>query len=148
MIFDSVENIEQYRGLHSGIDLAIDFLKKNNLATFEKGKHQITNDIYVNIDAYFTKTRECAKLEAHRKYIDLQLMISGDEYIGYAPMAELPVMAEYDEAKDVAFYEGSYSLVRLETGMMAILFPQDLHAPCIQVNGEINVRKAVFKIKV
>lgn len=148
MIFDKIENIEQYRGLHHRIDKVIDFLKRTDISEYEKGRYAIDNDdIYVNVDAYYTKSKECAKLEAHKKYIDLQLMIKGEEYIGYAPLVDQPVIAEYAVNTDVAFFEGNYSSICLEAGMFAILFPQDLHAPCIRVNEESFVHKAVFKIR-
>ena len=147
MIFDKIENIEKYRGLHVRIDKVIDFLKENDLKMFNNGKHNVdSDDVYVNVDQYFTKRHECAKLEGHKKYIDLQVMLSGEEYIGYAPVMEQPVIATYSDDKDIEFYEGSYSLLRMEVGMFMIFFTNELHIPCLKVNDEINVRKAVFKI--
>ncbi|MCK5851717.1 YhcH/YjgK/YiaL family protein, partial [bacterium] len=69
--------------------------------------------------------------------------------IGYAPLNNQTVIEKYCEEKDVIFFDGETSLMKLETGMFAVFFPDDLHKPCIQTteNPE-TVQKVVVKIAI
>ena len=84
------------------------------------------------VHEYNTKDKKKAKLEAHRKYIDIQYIHSGVELIGVAAFKDQIPITD-DTEKDLAFYEGDASFIKLETGMFAIFFPDDLHMPGIKL---------------
>jgi len=148
MITDKIKNIDLYCGLSDRISKAIDFLHKTDFTNLEPQKIIIDGkNIFAILAEYQTKEIQNCKLEAHRKYIDIQYIISGSELIGYAPFNNQTVIEEYDKEKDVIFFDGETSLMRLDTGMFAVFFPDDLHKPCIQAAGNSElVKKVVVKI--
>lgn len=148
MILDQLTNIESYNGISKNLDTAIAYLLKTDLSEFEVGKYEIDgSDVFVMIQEYDTKAVADGALEAHRDYIDIQYIISGSEFIGYAPINTLETVVEYDASKDAMVLKGKCDLSALTAGTFAIYFPQDGHMP--GVNDDTNkVKKAVFKVKV
>ena len=147
MIIDTLENIGNYASLNPLFADAIEFIKNNDLAALEPGKHTIKgDDLFVNIQVAKGKTKEEAVLEYHRKMIDIQIPLSGAESYGYTPVAQLPE-GDFDEQKDMAKLPGipSQSIVTCTKNMFAIFYPQDGHAPCI--TDEPELKKAIFKVK-
>lgn len=146
MIIDTLDKLGFYGSLNPLFADIVDFLKTNDLNKLEEGKHFIKeNDLFVNIQTAKGKSREEAKLETHRKMIDIQIPLSGEETYGYTPLCNLPDL-EYNEEKDIIKYEGpADTYVTCKPGEMAIFFPQDGHAPCI--SAEPTIKKAIFKIK-
>ena len=148
MIIDKFKNINLYSGLSEGINKAINFLQQTDFSNFKPGRVEIDNDnIFALLNKYQTKNPDDCKLEAHKKYIDIQYILSGSELIGYAPLNNQTVIEKYSEEKDVAFFEGETSLMKLDEGMFAIFFPDDLHKPCVKSNTiPETVQKIVVKI--
>ena len=146
MIIDTLDKLGFYASLNPLFADIVDFLKTNDLNKLEEGKHFIKeNDLFVNIQTAKGKSRGEAKLETHRKMIDIQIPLSGEETYGYTPLCNLPDL-EYNEEKDIIKYEGlADTYVTCKPGEMAIFFPQDGHAPCI--SAEPTIKKAIFKIK-
>jgi alpha-L-rhamnosidase len=93
---------------------------------------------------------ETGQLEAHRKYIDIQVVLSGEELLAYAPIQGLSITQPYSEDRDIVFYQASerISEVKLEAGMFCILFPQDGHIPGCQLKRPSEVHKVVVKVRV
>ena len=151
MIIDKLENADAYMAISPGITKALKLLQSGELDNKEIGKYEIDGTkLYVMIQEYKTKSWVNGKLEVHRKYIDVQYVASGEEKIGYAPMASLFEFDPYNEEKDVAFHAGIGDLTTVSEGMIAIFFPHDAHAPTLGISeiGGDNVRKVVIKIAV
>jgi YhcH/YjgK/YiaL family protein len=96
------------------------------------------------------KGREGARLEAHRKYIDVQYVIPGqptaNEELGWRPTATCEKSAKFDEAKDIGYIDDQPQLwFTLPAGYFVVFFPSDAHAP---LAGKGDVRKAVVKVAV
>lgn len=146
MVIDTIDKLSFYVGLNPLFQDIVDFLKTNDLNKLEEGKHFIKEkDLFVNIQVAKGKTKEEAKLETHRRMIDIQIPLSGEETFGYTPLCVLPEL-EYNEEKDIIKYDGpADTYVTCKPGEMAIFFPQDGHAPCI--SNEPSIRKAIFKVK-
>ena len=146
MIIDSLTNIEKYVSLNPLFQDVADYVRNNDLASMAEGKVNIKGeDLFANFVVTKGKTKEEAKLETHRKMIDIQIPLNVEETYGYTPLCKLPDL-EYNEEKDIIKYEGrAESYVTCQPGEFAIFFPQDGHAPCISNQPEI--KKAIFKIK-
>ena len=148
MIIDKLQNLKDYAALHPQFRKVVEFLSNNDLQQLEAGKHEIgVEGGFVNVQEAKGKTSHEAVLEIHRKMIDIQVPLSGEETFGYTPTQDLPD-ADFDEEKDIAFFpdEESQSYVTCKQGMFVIFFPQDGHAPCI--SAESHIKKAIFKIPV
>ena len=146
MIFDKIENLKRYGALIPNIDKVAAFIEKGNY-DFGGGIQQLNGDaLYVSPFEGVGKERHEAKLEAHRKYIDLQLLISGSEEIGWSPLSTCHhEVAPYSQEKDIVFYKDPVrDYLKLSPGYFAVFFPEDAHAPLV---GD-EIQKLVFKFSV
>ncbi len=147
-IFDKLEAAERYYDRHPAFAKAFAFLRSSSLANLAPGKHEIEGDrLFCLISKSPGRKRSEAKLEAHRKYIDIQYIIAGADQIGWKPTAACasPETA-YDPAKDIIFFKDPpRKWAKVSAGSFAIFFPRDAHAPLVS-EGEIH--KAVMKVAV
>ncbi len=124
-----------------------DFLTGTVLDSLALGRHALdVHGTFANVQEYITK--DSAHFEAHRKYIDIQILTSGKEYIRISPMdGEKSEVAPYDETKDIEFFDKDDYVERLLDGSnMIVLFPCDGHMPCMKAVENEPVRKVVVKI--
>ena len=114
------------------------------------GKYELEGGAYVSVQEYTTKARSEAKYEAHKKFIDIQLILSGRELIAVTPIEKMEIKDEYNETKDVMFFQHNDECTDyvLEAGDFLILYPQDVHMPGVCVNERSLVRKIVVKVPV
>ena len=147
MIIDHIDNYRNYENLGIKLALALKHISETDFDSKETGRYDIDgDDMFVGLNDYNTKDAAECRLEAHRKYIDVQYMASGSEIMGYAPLSDQLVTEEYNKEKDLEFFEGEPSFVKLSKGMFAIFFPQDLHMP--GTGDGRAVRKIVVKVKI
>ena len=150
MILDTIDNTLLYVGLHARFAKAFEIFTDKMLAKKEDGKYAVDGEnIYYTIQRYTTKPLNEGKLEAHRKYIDIQVLLADVEILGYAPLKGLSIAEEYNPQKDIAFFNTpkDTTKVTLEPGLFCILFPDDAHLPCRQLNGPSEALKVVIKIR-
>ena len=128
---------------------AFDFLVKNDLKSLPTGRTDLNGDVYVTVSEYTTKNIEDADYESHKKYIDLQYIVSGEELIGLTQNQEgLKVISPYVEEKDIEFYEyNGGDLLSATPDRYFIFFPKDVHRPCIKTKENCKVKKVVVKIR-
>lgn len=130
-------------------DKAFTFLKEHNLQTLEKGKYPIDGDnVFASVTEDPSKDFDKTNWESHRKYIDLQCIIAGEEKMGVYPVAKATVSKEYDEKKDVANYSAGGKFYVGTAGTFFIFFPSDAHRPNITPGGNKIVKKIVIKVRV
>lgn len=112
----------------------------------QTGRYELGSGIYANIDEYCTKPDGFP--EAHKKYIDVQVVLEGVERLDFACIDGLQVKDEYNPERDIMFYHKPEILnsVYLTPGKFVLLEPHDAHAPQLG-NGE-RVKKVVVKIPV
>ena len=148
MIKDSLNRIERYRGLSPRLDQAIDFLAAANLAALETGRHVIDGDrIYATASGYQTRPLAEGKWEAHRRYIDIQVIVAGQERIGCAASEHHAVTQPYSAELDVLFLDVDQGdELLLGAGDFAVFWPEDAHRPCMAVGQPEPVRKVVVKV--
>ncbi len=148
MIIDKVENIDKYSGIPEEAIKFVQAVTKNDFA----GHYDFCDDTFANIDEYETKTFDKCKFEAHKNYIDIQLILDGVERLDFTPIDGLKVSEEYDTERDVMFFENPKELsdsVILNVGKFALIYPHEAHKPQIAIdNKPAKVKKAVVKIPV
>ena len=106
MIYDTLDHAGQYRKLSGNLAKALDYLTGTELETVEAGRVEIDGErVFALFQSYETKP-ENDRPEAHRKYIDIQYLIEGEELIGVAPLASMERVAEAAPERDIWFYEG------------------------------------------
>ncbi len=129
------------------IQLALEYIKKLDCA-IKCGKYDLQEGIYFGVDEYFTK--EFGQPEVHRKYIDLQYILEGEEIIYLANIDDCANSSGYDESRDIEFFETSKNSKELvmKKGDWAVFYPDDAHTPQILLNSSSKVKKIVVKIPV
>lgn len=151
MIIDTLANSEKYYPVHKNLQQAFDAIKNALNKDMPVGKYEIEGkDLFISVQEYNTKLEENARFEAHRKYIDIQYIVSGEEVVEVTDLAKTSVTTEYNEEKDVEFYSAKGRVWRgsLTAGEYGIFFPNDVHRPAIAVDGvPAPVKKILVKIK-
>lgn len=154
-IFGNLETIKQqlpqacfqvaFKYLES---IGSDFL---NIQANESVKEYISKEMFVLKQSYFGKERANAFFESHKKYIDVQFVVAGEEFMDVSCIENLEILEPYNDEKDVVKYktkENNFSSLLIQKGQLAVFFPQDAHQPCIQAKSDERVFKAVIKIPV
>lgn len=146
---NSVEFKQQYEASKATWDKVFEFLADSNkLKSLAPGMYPIDGkNAYASITYAPSKTFEASKWESHRKYIDLQYVISGAEKIGKAPLNSVTVTEPYNEQKDAAHYSGDGTYYMATPQVFFLFFPDEAHRPNIKVDGYDMVKKMVIKIK-
>lgn len=120
------------------------------LAPGESHRHELGGGVFAIEAAYMTKPRAEGFFESHRKYIDVQVVVVGEEIMEVEDIERLRETAAYDPERDFIKYahgEG-VSVLRIRAGDVAVFFPDDGHMPSIQTAGPVLVRKTVVKVPV
>lgn len=148
---NSIEFTEQYSKNKVYWDKAFDFLKNTDLDTLKPGKYVLDGEnVFVSVTEGPTKAFEDSKWEAHHKYIDLQYIIKGKEKMGIAPIESAVPKSEFDDTKDVGFFDADAKASKYyvaKPGTFFLFFPSDAHRPGIRVKGFDTDKKLVVKIK-
>ncbi len=150
MIFDNLNNMEQYYKLNENFKIGFEFLLNNDLKSLKDGKYQIKGDeVFANIQSLTTKEKSQKKWEAHKKYIDIQYVISGKECMGYGIYEDFKTSEKYDEIKDVEFLEGEkYNYINVKENEFVIFYPNDVHAPMLCIENPEQIKKVIVKIAI
>jgi YhcH/YjgK/YiaL family protein len=149
MIIDKIENSHLYEGISERIKKAFYYIRNTDLIKIQTGKYEIDGEnIFALINEYKTKSESEGKLEAHRKYIDVQYVISGEELMGYSPLGSQQILEPYKDENDIIFFKGEKSFTKVSSGMFAIFFPEDVHMPGINDGKISDVKKLVIKVRI
>lgn len=128
-------------------EAAFAFLKDQDLANIKPGKYTIIGeDVFANITEAPSKNMEDVKWESHKKYIDLQYIITGKEIIGVADASKAIVTKPY--TLDVMNYTADGTYYTTDPGTFFLFFSNDAHRPTIKADGYDTVKKIVIKILV
>ncbi|MDP4285922.1 MAG: YhcH/YjgK/YiaL family protein [Bacteroidota bacterium] len=145
---DAQEFAKLYKSHKKYFDEAFAFLKSHDLTKLATGKYPIDGDnVYASVTYDPTKDFDKSKWESHRKYTDLQYVISGGEKIGVTPVAGLTVTEAYSAEKDIAHYNGPGKIYDAKPGTFFLFFPGTAHRPNITTGGNKPDKKIVIKIK-
>jgi biofilm protein TabA len=148
MVLDALSQLNRYADLHPAFRVAADVIASRDLAALEPGRYEIDGTrLYLSIDDKEGRGRARARLESHRRYIDIQVTIEGHEEIGWRPVFECHAPnGAFEEQRDIQFYEDAPATwLVVPPGYFAIFFPSDAHAP---LAGTGRLKKAIFKVKV
>ena len=152
MIVTDLMHIERQVLLTPTLVKAIEFLRRPEHASLAEGRVTIDGErVFALPQRYETSLPGTPRFEYHRKYIDIQYIVEGEEVIGWAPSAQLKITESYDREKDITF--GTVppevmTAVRLRAGQLAVLYPEDAHAPRLAAGAPSKVFKIVVKVEV
>jgi len=149
MIFDILDNFNNYVPLSSRFNDLSQFLARKDLERLEIGKHTIADQgAFALISEYATKLESECYIECHKKYIDIQMVLSGRESIGFCKKSDCQEFP-YDPEKDFQKLIGELNFVSMIPGNFAVFFPDDGHMPGLRVGSlPEHVKKIVLKVPV
>ena len=149
MVYDKIDNIETYKGLSEDIYEGLKFLK-NASQDLACGVHEINPRVKAIVSEYETKPVNENGYEAHKKFIDIQYLLKGNEKNCCLPVEKLKETKPYSGEKDAAFYitDVPSQELMLGDGYFAVYWPQDGHMPCLSPDLAENVKKVVVKVEI
>ncbi|MBF0751344.1 MULTISPECIES: N-acetylneuraminate anomerase [unclassified Pasteurella] len=152
MIISSLINPNFKVGLPKVIAEVCDYLNTLDLKALETGRHDINDQIYMNVMEPETAESSSKKAELHHDYLDIQVLIQGTENIEVGvTYPDLTQYEDYNEADDyqlTADIENKFT-VTLTPKMFAVFYPYEPHKPCCVVNGKSEkIKKLVVKVPV
>ncbi len=150
MIFDTLGNIEKYKGISANLDQAIDFIMQTDFSKSETGRTDVCGAFYYTKAVVQTGDISAAPFEAHKKFIDIFIPLSGREIVKTAEVNSLTITYAYQDTDDFYLLEGGTQANVINTpDTFTILFPQDAHNSAGGVDGEvIDFEKIVVKVRV
>ncbi|MBR6471753.1 MAG: YhcH/YjgK/YiaL family protein [Victivallales bacterium] len=146
MIHDTLANFAQYRALHPRFAAIVPWLEQTALTTLPLGRHEILPDgeAFANVQEIAPRREEEIPAEVHRKYIDIQIPLSGPERMGWQPLANFPSETEFSEEKDIALASSPASdWVTVNPGEFVVFLPTDVHTPGLVTAAH---RKMIVKV--
>jgi biofilm protein TabA len=139
MIADLLEQAWRYRWLDPRLDRGLEALRRLADAPEQDGRLELEGEeLYAVFSSYQPGEPAEKPFEAHRRYVDIQAVLSGSELLYWAPLKGLAARRAYSPAEDAAFYEdppGGGTGLLLAPGAFVILFPQDAHKPGCRPGG-------------
>lgn len=151
MILDDLKYADKYHRLSKNIATAFEWMKNTDLDSLE-APQVITVDgenVFAQIQSYDSMPADESKFEAHRKYIDIHYIRSGQEAILWTPLHALTPATEHDPENDIRFYKDApSSSILLRPGFFGLFFPEDGHKPKCAVDGPEAIGKIVMKVAV
>ena len=146
MILGSLKNTDVIELYNPLFKMAFDFVRTTDFSKLEDGKYEIQgDDLFLVLNTINGKSESEAVTEAHRKYIDIQIPLTGNEALGWIPIKKcIDIKSAYDEQKDLILFENQpTNFINVESGDFLVFFPDDGHAPGI---GKGMIRKVIVKV--
>lgn len=117
----------------------------------ELGKYTINSDgVFVVLAEGETEPRSDRKSEIHKEYIDIQIVISGKETIGYSNTISEDVRELEALENDAMFFSDvdNEQFINLNSGDFVVFYPNQPHRPLCATSEPMKVKKAIVKIPV
>ena len=149
MIISSLNSplLSDFEKVHPRLGTAVAALRELAKKNPADGKYLIDGDnIFASVMSYNSAPVSEKKFELHRKYIDIQYIIWGNEIIGGAH--EDALTPTEGEGTDIEFFSmpEKFDEIRLSEGDLAIILPPEPHAPGIADGTSVAVKKIVVKV--
>lgn len=149
MIFGNIHDASRYAHIEP-LGKVFALLKDYSLADFQGEKRVVDGErLFLLHAAYDTEADEQGLMEAHRKYVDVMLLLEGEEAIYVKPVSELAeITKEYDPACDalLAKVDLDAAKIVLTPGRFVVFFPEDAHCPACCVTEPRCVKKVIAKV--
>jgi YhcH/YjgK/YiaL family protein len=149
MIKDKIENSELYLNAHPLFTKAFEWLKEFG-ATAPDGKVFIEGEDLVAIPQHYTTHPYTPdKYETHKRYIDIQVVLGGEELVYLGEPSQMTVNIPFDVEKDIDFRTGFGEATTLKAGEFMVIYPHEGHEPGVSTAaGDTPVHKIIFKVAV
>lgn len=152
MVFTSLADAVRYGALSPRFLLALRYCRETDFTSLPNGRYPVHGeDVFALLQENETRWGDAGRWEAHRRYADIQLVLTGTECMGVAPLEQCQPDGPFDPAADVGFYRVARPpthRLTVPAGYLAIFFPEDVHMPLLAAERPMKVRKVVVKVRV
>lgn len=151
MILGCLNEKELIHSIPRNIFNALGFVKNYDMSTINDGRYDIDgDDIYINVMTVNSVNKESKAFEIHHEYVDIQILIDGEECMEYAsPLDVIQPLSDYDPVNDFQSVvpNGHISTLLLKQNMFAVFYPGEPHKPTCYINEARTIKKAVMKVR-
>ena len=146
MIYDRMNELHRYKGIHANIDTAIAYIMDHDLQHLSIGRHEIDGEnVFVNVVETETKAYEEGTYEFHKRYIDLHIDLTGEEQV-WVSLEEPEPIGIYDEVTDGGLCTTKKAISVTLGSDFVMCFPMEPHLPLIIIEQKQEIKKCIFKI--
>lgn len=145
MIVCPLKDLSRYAAVIPGLEEALRVI--DGITSLEPATYPLSCG-KVMVQQGTTQPAEGRLLEAHRKFLDIQYVVKGEEVVGWAPVDTLTLDGNFNEEKDAGMYDGACDYLRIAAGYCYVVFPEDAHKPCSHLTAPTEFTKMVVKLKV
>lgn len=148
MIYDTLDNANQYTGLFENLDTALEFLDNTDLSDLPLGRTDIDGDnVYALVSETDAVKSDDKDFELHSRYMDIHIDLEGCEIIEFA-LGSLTEKAPYDESQDFALFAADLSCACvMGEGRFCVCMTEEPHKPLVAAAGTEKLKKCVIKVK-
>lgn len=146
MIVCPFKDLKRYASVIPGLEEAIAAVEA--VKSLEPATVPLSNGGKILVQQGTTKSCVGQEIEAHREFLDIQYIVTGEETVGWAPIDTLTPSGEFDTAKDKGMYTGKNYPMEIAEGYCYVVYPEDAHAPSVHLDEAHNIIKMVIKLEV
>lgn len=143
MIICPWKDISRYEAVIPGLQEAVEAINSHDPQV--PGTYPLPNGRFM-VGVHKSHGVEGAKAEAHRKFLDIQYVVTGQDVVGWAPLSSLTPAGEFNAEGDIGFYNGPVELIRVPAGYCYVVFPEDAHMPDCHIDEPNDFLKIVVKL--
>jgi biofilm protein TabA len=162
-LFGSLSTVRSQLAGSSSFQRALDYVEEilrpgspahdrlGAVAVGDTQRVELGDGVFALEQAYTAKPRETGRWEAHKIYIDVQVIVSGEEIMEATDVSRLAIDEDFTPAKDLIFFKpyGGGSVLLMRAGELAVFYPVDAHRPSLAAGEPAAlVRKTVVKVPV
>lgn len=148
MILGTIQYPSRYGGLGEGVRLGLKYLAEHDLNAIAPGRHDIDgSNIFLEASEITASEPSRDMFEAHRKYLDIHVTLSGEEWFGHGMIAHMQEARPYDPETDTAYYTGEGLYLQSPPGHFILFMPEDAHKSGVYFRQQGLIRKIVLKVK-
>ena len=151
MIYAELKNIKTYKGISKNLDKAIDFIVEKKYLNADFGKNIVDDDkIYFDYpETVSTRENIDLELEYHKKYIDIHIVLEGEESIAYTPFEDCIETKSYNVEEDYGLVKGKAQAELILNGKNFLLFfPEEPHLALLKIDTPKEIKKVIFKVEI
>ncbi|WP_392553026.1 YhcH/YjgK/YiaL family protein [Orbus wheelerorum] len=153
MIIGNIEHLNLVPYLPAKLQHAIEYIRDNVNSNTPTGKYEIEGEkVFFMVSENIPRQRQDANPEYHKKYIDIQIVLEGEEGMAISTLAPHTEITEDNIASgDIAFVKtpDEETIFVAHQNDFVIFYPGEVHKPLCVVDGKLaKVRKVVVKVDV
>lgn len=137
-------------GLHPALQDALTLALAARPQEKAPSRYELQGDnIFMNVMTFNTQSPVEKKAELHEQYIDIQLLLNGEERILFGMAGTARQCEEFHHEDDYQLcsaIENEQAII-LKPGMFAVFMPGEPHKPGCVVGEPGEIKKVVVKVK-